>query len=135
MKNSLLSSRSLNTDLAALFLRLIFGGLFIYHGYTKIASFNEILPMFPDIIGIGAKLSFILVIFAEFFCGIFILLGFITRFSVIPILIAMIVAYFIAHGKDPFNVKELAFAYMLLSIVVFILGSGRFSLDRLILKK
>jgi uncharacterized membrane protein YphA (DoxX/SURF4 family) len=34
MKTILLQYRSLNTDLAALLLRLIFGGLFIYHGYT-----------------------------------------------------------------------------------------------------
>lgn len=135
MKNTILDSRSLNTDFASLLLRLIFGSLFIFHGYNKIEAYNEILPMFPDLIGLGSKLSFILVIFAEFFCGILVTLGFVTRLSVIPIFITMVVAYFLAHAKDAFNVKELALVFMLLSIVIFILGSGKFSLDRLVLRK
>src|SRR5688500_13780174 len=132
MKNGLLSYRPLNADLAILLLRLTFGGLFIFHGYTKLIAFDEILPHFTDIIGIGAKLSFILVIFAEFFCGILVTIGLFTRLSVIPIFITMAVAYFIAHSKDPFTTKELAFVFMLLSIVIFIAGSGRYSVDGLI---
>lgn len=135
MKNPFASTQSLSNDLAALLLRLIVGGLFIYHGYMKIASFNEYYSTFPDLIGIGGKLSFILVIFAEFFCGIFVALGFLTRISIIPITITMTVAYFIAHKADAFNIKELPFAFLLLTIVVFVLGSGRISLDRIMFKK
>ena len=135
MKNKLLSSQSLNTDLATLLLRLIFGGLFVYYGYFKIASYNQILPMFGDIIGIGSNLSFNLVIFAELICGFLVLIGFMTRIAVIPVFITMIVAYFIAHEKDTFQVKQIAFVYLLLSIVVFILGSGKYSLDKLLSKK
>src|SRR5690242_18252364 len=123
----LLQTRSLNTDLAALLLRLIFGGLFVRHGYTKLASYDQILPMFGDIIGIGAKLSFNLVIFAELGCGFLVLVGFLTRLSVLPVLFTMAVAFFIAHEKDAFDVKTLPFVYLLLSIVIFVLGSGKFS--------
>ncbi len=132
MNNKIFNSQLLNTDLATLLLRLIFGGLFIHYGYMKIASYDQILPMFGDLIGIGSKLSFNLVIFAEFGCGILIVLGLFTRLSVIPVFITMLVAFFIAHSKDPFDVKALAFVFMLLSLVVFILGSGKFSADRLI---
>lgn len=131
----LLDYRSLNTDLANLLLRMIFGGLFNYHGFSKIMSFNGILPQFKDHIGIGSKLSLILVIFAEFFCGFLITIGFLTRITVIPIFITMLVAFFIAHAKDTFQVKELAFVFLLLSIVIFILGSGKFSMDKLISRK
>jgi len=96
--------------------------------------YDQILPMFGDIIGIGSKLSFHLVIFAELVCGFFILIGFFTRLSVIPVFITMIVAYFVAHAKDPFQVKQLAFLYLLLSIVVFVLGSGRYSVEALLQK-
>ncbi|HEX7845748.1 MAG TPA: DoxX family protein [Chitinophagaceae bacterium] len=130
--NPLLRVQPLNTDLAAFMLRLIIGGLFIYHGYMKIDHYDQILPMFGDIIGIGSKLSFNLVIFAEFFCGILVTIGLFTRLTVIPILITMLVAYFIAHKKDPFLSKELVFAFMTLSLVIFVLGSGRYSLDYLI---
>lgn len=135
MKNKILNDQSLNTDFAALLLRLIFGGLFVYHGYTKLIAFDEILPFFPDFIGIGSKLSFILVIFSELVCGFMVTLGFLTRLTVIPIFITMMVAFFMAHAKDAFDVKELPFLFLLLSIVVFVLGSGKLSVDKLISKK
>ena len=135
MKNKILSYQSLNTDLAILLLRLIFGGLFVFHGYMKLISFNEILPMFKDIIGIGSKLSFILVIFAELGCGFLVAIGFFTRIAVIPILINMSVAFFIAHAKDVFYAKELPFLFWLFTFVIFVLGSGKYSVDWLIRRK
>ena len=134
MKNRTLSHQSLNADLGALLLRLVLGGLLAYHGYTKFVAYDQILPMFSDLIGIGSKLSFNLVIFAELVCGLLVAIGLLTRLSVIPIFIAMCVAFFLAHAKDPFQVKELAFTFMLLAIVVFVLGSGRYSVDALLFR-
>ncbi len=134
MTNRLLSYGSLNTDIAALLLRLIFGGLFVYYGYNKIVSYDQILPMFGDIIGIGSTLSFNLVIFAEFFCGLLVTIGLVTRLSVIPVFITMIVTYFVAHANDAFQVKNLAFVFLCLCPVVFVLGSGKYSADKLLFK-
>lgn len=135
MMKKILSIQPLNTDMAALLLRLIFGGLFVRYGYMKASSYNDILPMFQDIIGIGAKLSFDLVIFAELVCGFLVLIGFLTRFTVIPIFITMLVAFFIAHKNDPFDMKAVAFLLLCLSLVVFVLGSGRYSVDALLFKR
>lgn len=132
MKSVFFSPQPLNSGLAALLLRIAFGGLFMYHGYTKFAAYDQILPMFGDPIGLGSKLSFNLVIFAELGCGFLVLVGLLTRPAVIPILITMLVAFFVAHAKDPFQIKELVFLFLLLSIVVFILGSGRYSVDYLL---
>lgn len=134
MKNSIINYRPLNTDVAALLLRLMFGGMFIYFGYGKIENYDTYLGMFGDPIGLGNKLSYNLVIFAEFFCGILVTAGFFTRLSVLPIFITMIVAYFVAHAKDPFLVKQSAFIYLALCLPVFVLGSGKFSVDGLIFK-
>lgn len=131
----LLNPYSLNTDLATLLLRLVFGGMFIYHGYPKLTGYSEMVKIFGDPIGIGTELSVILVIFAEFFCGILILLGLFTRFAVVFTFVTMLVAYFVAHGKDEFMVKMLPFVYIWLSVIVFILGSGRYSLDALLFNK
>ena len=108
--------------------------MFVKYGYMKFNNYDQILPMFGDIIGIGSKLSFNLVIFAELFCGFFVLVGFITRLSSIPIFITMVVAYFIAHAKDAFDVKQVAFLFMVLPVVVFVLGSGKYSVDQLLLR-
>lgn len=131
----ILDYRSWGTDGASLLLRLVFGGLFmLYHGYGKIENYDMILPQFKDVIGIGSKLSFWLLIFAEFFCGFLVMIGFLTRFAVIPILIAMCVAYFIVHGSDPFQAREPAFVFLVLAIIIFILGPGKYSVDRLVFK-
>jgi len=131
----LLSSVSLNTDVATLLLRLFFGGMFTYYGYGKVVNYEAYSAGFTDIIGIGAKLSFNLVIFGEFVCGIFILLGLFTRFAAIPAFITMVVAYFVAHGQDNFADKIPAFTYLILSVIVFIQGGGKYSLDALIFNK
>ncbi|MBC7872399.1 MAG: DoxX family protein [Ferruginibacter sp.] len=134
MKNVIVGLRPLNSDIAALLLRLLFGGLFIWHGWIKIDMYSTYQPMMQDIIGIGAKLSYNLVIFAEFFCGILVTIGFLTRLTVIPILFTMCIAYFIAHAKDAFMMKELVFVFIGLAIIVFIMGSGKYSVDNLLFK-
>lgn len=135
MVRRILSYQSLNTDLASLFLRLSFGVLFIRFGYLKLVSFNEIISIFPDPIQIGSKLSLILVIFAEFFCGFLVTIGLFTRLAVIPIFITMSVVFFIVHSKQPFDEKALPFVFWLLSMVIFLLGGGKFSLDRICFKQ
>lgn len=134
MKTKILQTSSLNTDLAILILRLLFGGLFTYYGFSKIQQYDAIAPHFPDLIGIGSTLSFILVIIAEFGGGLLIALGLITRLAVIPVFITMVVAYFLAHANDPFTAKQIAFVYMILCPVIFLLGSGKYSLDRVVFK-
>ena len=131
----ILSIQPFNTDLGILLLRLILGGLFTWHGYDALNHYKLYLSMSTSTIGLGAKFEFNLVVFAQFFCGIFIALGFLTRLSVIPIFITMAVAFFVAHKGQPFMAKELPFAYLLLCIAVFVMGSGRYSLDRLFFKK
>lgn len=134
MKNRFLGYHSLDTHLASLLLRLLFGGLFVYYGWLKLSNYEQMLGMMTDPIGIGSTLSLQLVIFAEFFCGLFVLLGFLTRITVIPILITMIVAYFVAHSADPFQVKQVAFIHLCLCLVVFVLGSGKYSIDYFLFK-
>jgi putative oxidoreductase len=91
--------------------------------------------MSKSTIGLGTNLEFNLVVFSQFVCGIFVAFGILTRLSIIPIFITMAVAFFIAHKGQPFMQKELPFAYLLLCVPIFVLGSGRYSVDRVILKK
>jgi putative oxidoreductase len=133
--NSLLKTQPLHTDLGILLLRLTLGGLFTWHGYNAIMHYQEYLAMSKSTIGLGAKLEFDLVVFSYLICGILLVFGFLTRLSVIPIFIAMGVAYFVAHKNDAFQMKQLPFVLWLLCIAVFIFGSGRFSIDHLIQKR
>ena len=131
----LLNTGPFSADLAALLLRLMIGGLFIYHGYDALSHYTLYLSMSKSTIGLGANFEFNLVVFSQFLCGIFVAFGFFTRLTIIPIFITMIVAFFIAHKGQPFMQKELPFVYWLLCIPVFVLGSGKYSVDKFIQKK
>jgi len=125
----LLSSFSLGTDAATLILRLVFGGMFMYHGYGKIENYDMMLKNFGDPIGLGTELSLILTIFGEFVCGLLVVLGLFTRFAVVPMFITMLVVFFVAHANNDFMAKMLPFVYLFLCVVQFILGGGKYSLD------
>jgi putative oxidoreductase len=125
------------TDLVLLVLRLI-GGSFMLSGHgigklQKLTSGQEI--EFADPFGIGPTASFALAVFAEFFCSFLLILGFGTRLAVIPLIVTMSVAAFIAHADDPFGKKELALVYLTIYIALFALGSGKISVDQLISKR
>jgi putative oxidoreductase len=46
----------------------------------------------------------------------------------------MLVAVGIIHGSDPFGDKEHALIYLMAYLALWLLGSGRFSVDALIRK-
>jgi putative oxidoreductase len=45
------------------------------------------------------------------------------------------VAGFVAHSADPFGRKEIALLYLLYYIALFVLGSGKYSIDYLLTRK
>jgi putative oxidoreductase len=67
----------------------------------------------------------------EFFGGILLAIGLLTRPAAFFILITMLAAVFGRHAVDPFNVKELAVTYGIIAITFLLAGSGRYGLDRL----
>ena len=72
------------------------------------------------------------VIFAEFFCGVFILLGLFTRLACIPLIISMSVALFYAHKGDFFGDGEKATLFLLGYLALLFTGPGKVSMDKLI---
>jgi len=134
LKN-LFETRAMNIDWVALILRIIGGGFMLTHGWPKFQKLLDGNLQFADPIGLGVGPSLFLTVFAEFFCGLLILLGLGTRLASIPSFITMFVAAFVVHGADPFKKKELALVYMLVYLALFLLGSGKFSIDNMIKKK
>ncbi|MDR0970325.1 MAG: DoxX family protein [Lentimicrobiaceae bacterium] len=117
-------------------LRLLIGAFMLTHGIPKfqiLISGSEI--QFLDPIGLGVTFSFVLIVFAEFFCSILLMLGFFTRLASIPLLFSMLVATFVAHGSDPFATKELSLLYALVYATILFAGSGKYAFDYLIYKK
>jgi putative oxidoreductase len=104
------------------------------HGYPKFQKVLEGNLKFGDPIGLGEITSLYLATFAEFLCAILVIIGLYTRLSLIPLIINMSVAFFIAHAADDFGTKEKSLLFLGMFIVIFLTGAGRFSIDNKINK-
>ena len=105
------------------------------HGWDKISHFSEKSSHFANPFGLGSTTSFALVVFAEFFCAAFIILGLFTRLAAIPLIIAMSVAFINVHKMNYGTGKgggETALLYLICFIVILFMGPGKASLDRFI---
>ena len=119
---------------AMLVLRAGAGALIIPHGYDKLIHFAEKKYSFMNFMGIGSTLSLGLVIFAEFFCGMFIALGLFTRLAVIPLVISMSVAVFKASHGDFFGKGAEGALFLSCFVAILLCGPGKLSADGLINK-
>ncbi len=125
-----------NTDIAILLLRLGVGGLMLTHGIPKLIRLFGSEPIqFGDPIGIGVEASLALTVFSEVICSVLIIIGLGTRLASIPLFFTMVVAFFVVHAADPFQRKELAFFFLIVYVVLFLTGSGKYSLDHFLLKR
>lgn len=113
-----------------LIVRIVFGLLLMSHGVSKWSNFQELSAAFPDPLGVGSLLSLGLVIFAELACSMAFIIGFLYRLAMIPMIVTLAVAFFIIHGNDPFATKELAFVYLVVFVLMYVIGPGKFSVDR-----
>lgn len=117
-----------------LIVRVVFGVMLMNHGIDKWANYQELSAVFPDPLGIGSPLSLGLAIFGELVCSMAFIIGFLYRLAMIPMIFTMCVAFFIVHADDPFAVKELAFVYLVVFVLMYIVGPGKFAVDRWISK-
>lgn len=129
----LFPSEPSGTKVSALLLaaRIIFGLLLMSHGIQKWSNFSELSTVFPDPLGVGSDISLVLAIFGELACSLAFIFGVLYRLAMIPMIFTMAVAYFVIHGNDPFATKELAFVYLVVFVLMYIAGPGKFSIDRL----
>jgi len=142
--------QELMRSIGLLILRLGIGGYMLTHGWGKLQMMLAgDFAMFGDPIGLGSGLSLVLVVIGEFLCPLLVMIGLGTRFAVVPTIITMGVAAFVAHGSDPWTMERAAMLFMakqseswaskqpaLMFLITFLAlmftGAGRFSVDELI---
>lgn len=114
-----------------LILRLFFGVMFFIHGLGKMMNFSELSLTYPSVFGLGSYMTLMLAVFTEFCCSLFLIAGLLFRIMLLPMIVAMAVAFFDIH--DGFLPEgELALIYMAVFIILYFVGPGRFSFDYLI---
>lgn len=123
-------------DTLILIIRLFVGFSMLTHGFPKLQKLiaNDQIE-FMNFLGLGSALTLVIVVFAEFFCSVLIILGLLSRFAVVPLMVTMLIAFFVVHSADAYADKELSLVYFFLYVSLLILGSGKFSLDYLLARK
>ncbi len=136
-------SKSTSHNLSLLVLRVIIGTVFIAHGGQKVFGWwqGPGLAGFVDHLhqtGIPVFLAY-LAAFTEFFGGIAVLIGLLTRLSSLGLLIVMAVAVFKVHFSNGFFSQNRGFEYPLtllgIALSLLISGAGNFSIDALFYRK
>ena len=118
-------------DLALLIVRVVVGIIFMMHGAQKLfGAFGG-----PGLAGVVEGMGPIgyLVTIGEFFGGLGLVVGFLSRFSAAALIVIMLGAIGMVHGKNGFFAPE-GFEYNLALIgllaPVLIAGPGRLSVGR-----
>ena len=134
MKYTILFPRNTHStpmSLLLLYLRVVFGLLFMLHGIDKLENFASLSYAFPSIAGLGSRLSLIMAIMAELFCAIAVVIGLLFRLALIPIIVMMTIAFSLVHGGSIAH-GELALIYLLIFLLLEITGPGKYSVDMLV---
>ena len=141
-----ISANPLNMNFGILLIRLIIGFLMAFIGYEKLIHFNELLVddfwvKNVSFLGMTGKVPLALTIFAEFFCSLLIIIGFLTRFSSFVLLFCMSYIFLVIfpgsvlskgeHGYE-FNT---AFTYAMVYLGLFFTGPGKYSVDHKLFNK
>ena len=124
------------TWLAPLFARITVGWVFLWSGWGKLHSLPQVTDNF---VGWGVPFPHVLtplVSGIEFFGGLFLLAGFLTRISAGALGVTMIVAIRAAKWGDVDSLETLLgfdeFEYLALFVWLAIAGAGPVSLDHLL---
>lgn len=117
---------------AGVFLRIGLGIIFVFHGYGKVFGEGAGLGSSWNSHGMPALIQ-VLVAWGELICGLAILVGFLTPVAALGIIVIMIGAIVLVHGKNGFSMMnggfEYNFALIMMSLALIGTGSGPFSMD------
>jgi putative oxidoreductase len=125
----------LNEDIGKLILRVSISVLMLFHGYSKLSHGVDkiaeglVSSGFPEFLAYGVYLG-------EIVLPILIILGLFTRPAALGMCITMVFAIFLVYSEKLFMLSqtgapviELPLIYLLLSIVIFFIGAGKYSFD------
>lgn len=120
---------------AALLVRLAVGLALLPYGLKKFSHLKDFSSKKepPEIFKLGplsAKAGFVCVMLIETFVPICLILGFLTRLAVLPCIFSMAIAFKATKGEFYTSPSSI---YLLSLIAIFIIGSGGYSCDYLLM--
>lgn len=117
-------------NFALLVLRVVTGLLLLIgHGLPKVSNFSELSGSFFDPLRVGHRNSLILVILAELFSSMLLVLGLFTRIVAFIIVFELAIVVFVFHNGQPLKNAELPAMFLVSVFTIMIVGPGRVSVD------
>jgi putative oxidoreductase len=126
-------------------LRVPVGMIFMAHGAQKLFSWFGGYGLEGTgqwMASIGLEPGYLMALLAgsaEFFGGLFILIGLLTRPSSVVLALTMLVAIFAVHFQNGFfmanNGYEYALSLLAISVALIFSGAGKFAVDNIIVNK
>jgi len=118
-------------------IRLAVGAVALYHGYGKLFMVGG----FPGTVDFFTKVGIPMAKYAalasggvEFFGGLFLVLGILTRWSSMLLIFNFVVAFSYVHWKNGFAVGAMGYEYVMVLIVMLIVilfnGPGKLALGK-----
>lgn len=127
------------TNMARLFIRLFVGIMFMQFGIRHLVNFDTLSVNFPTVLGMSSQTALIIMVIIELVCSLLIMVGFLTRLSVIPPIFSMVAAeYYILHdmlpdvtiyGLDSTDPGYLPIMFIGIYLFILLAGPGKISLD------
>jgi putative oxidoreductase len=131
----ILSTSPISIDTGLVVIRLMAGAVLAIHGWAKMQNIDPFVDTVKSIqIPLPETMAWVAAA-SEFFGGIFLAGGLLTRVAALFVMGTMGVAVFQAHAKDPFvstNNRQFAAVLLATAAGIFLTGPGRFALDTLI---
>jgi putative oxidoreductase len=115
-----------------LWLRAAMGVGFMFHGWNKIVVTGVDVFAEKGVAPMGFPLPLLfawLAVLSEFVGGFLNVLGLWTRVAAFFTACVVGTAFFVRHVDDPFSKRELALAYLVVSVTIIFVGPGRYSFD------
>lgn len=128
-------SSLLSEDIGKLILRVSISVLMLFHGYAKLSHGVDKIATglgkagFPEFLAYGVYLG-------EIILPILIIFGLFTRLAALGMGVTMTFAIYLVYSEKLFMLSktgapviELPLLYLILSLVIFFIGAGKYSLD------
>ena len=119
-------------DFGLLLLRIVIGGLMLFHGVAKLSNLDGIKNMLTEA-GLPTMMAYGVYI-TELIAPVLIIIGFKIRLASLVFFFGMIAALALAHSEDLFAISktggleiELLLLYAFGGLVFFFTGSGRYA--------
>lgn len=125
-------------NVSLLLLRIIVGLIFAAHGAQKLFGAWDGPGLAKTVEQMGTPLGYLVPI-GEFFGGVGLIFGFLSRFSAASLIVIMLGAIATVHGQNGFFMQKGGFEYNLaligLLLPILICGTGKFAVGRWFLPK